>query len=92
MQGELKSVSVSVSVQCVDNAYEPCEVKLSVREKKVALFIRGGDEWAHLTPRQAKRLAQWLMRGAEEADQRQRREVDAFLQRPLQGASDGTNP
>ncbi len=68
------SVQTSVAISCDDNSREPCELKMSVRNSYVAVRVDGGDEWAHMTPDQARRLAKWLCRGADEAEERRARE------------------
>jgi hypothetical protein len=34
------------------------------------MYIHGSDEWAHLTPRQARSLAEYLNRAADQAEAR----------------------
>ena len=68
------SVQTSVVIGCDDNAGNPCDLKMSVRNSFVALRVDGGDEWAHMTPDKARRLAKWLCRGADEAEERRQRE------------------
>lgn len=69
------SIPLSVVIKCVDNYYYgDCALKMSVRNHSIGLRIEGCDIWPHMTPRQARRLAKWLARGADEADERQIRE------------------
>jgi hypothetical protein len=64
----------SVSIESEDNLLNGCVVKMSVRNHSVSLSIEGGDQWPHMTPSQARRLAKWLVRGAEEVEARRQRE------------------
>lgn len=68
------SIATSVSIDCRDSQWESCVVKMSVRNDWISLAIGGGDEWAHLNQAQARRLAKWLLRGAEESEKRRVRE------------------
>ena len=70
LSGDRRSRSVSTNIKCEDNDGRPCRVKGSVRQKYVSLSIHGGDEWAHMTTKQAIRLAQWIVQAVEEAEAR----------------------
>lgn len=70
------SVPLSVVIESEDKSGEKCEMKLSVRNHAISLRIEGGDEWAHMTPAQARRLARWLVRGADESEARRVREFE----------------
>lgn len=72
------SMPLSVVIESADGSYEKCAVKLSVRNHAVSLRIEGGDEWAHMTPAEARRLARWLVRGADESEARQTRECQWY--------------
>lgn len=65
---------VSADIKCDNNGGYDCCVKGSVRKALVALFVEDRsedpDHWAHMTPRQARRLAAFLAEAADEADRR----------------------
>lgn len=69
--GRRKRRSLSSNVICYDSSHKSkCELKASVRNRCVAIFTRGGDGWAHVTPKQARRLSSFLSEAADEAEQR----------------------
>jgi hypothetical protein len=70
LSGARRARSVSTNIKCEDNRGRTCRVKGSVRAKYVSLSIHGGDEWAHMTTKQAMRLAQWIVKAVGEADAR----------------------
>ena len=55
-------------ISCGNNSGRMCTVKCSIRSKWVSLFVRDDntepDYWAHLTPRQARTLAAYLLRAS----------------------------
>lgn len=69
------SVPMSIRIRCVDGTdYPPgkqqCLVKGSARGNSITLYTQGGDDWAHMTPSKARKLAKWLLEAACECDAR----------------------
>lgn len=83
------AVGVAVAIDCQDDRGSDCVLKMSVRNHFVSLRADGGDEWAHLTSAQARRLADWLVRGADEADARRGFELERFAAWRKKGGLDG---
>ena len=69
-KGRRRARTVSTNIKCKDNEFRPCSIMGSVRNRNVALLIRGGDAWALMTITQATRLSQWIMQAVEEAEAR----------------------
>ena len=70
-----KAKQVTIRLGCKDNTDHYCEINGSVRsvgfhQGRVAMFMKYGDGWAHMTPKQARKLSEWLQLAALEAESR----------------------
>lgn len=71
--------TISKVIKCHDNGDEPCSVKVTVRNYEISVRVDGGDEWAHMTIKQAWRLAEHLVVAAAEVDARQTTRIEEIF-------------
>ena len=71
---KIKRNPVTLKMKVKDNQFHPVIVfDGSVRGDSVSFTIRGGDQWAHLSKRQALKLIDFLHEAVEEIDRRTER-------------------
>lgn len=61
---------VTIKLKVDDNNRTSCSVDGSVRDLRVAISIRGGDQWAQLSKKQAIILSEWLRVAVDEINYR----------------------
>lgn len=83
---------MSKTIRCRDNHDADCQAAFSVRDSYISISVRGGDEWAHITTKQADSLASWLTQAAEEIRQRADAKINKMLDRIFGGTHVSNRP